>query len=300
VVRLARAAVRGRAVSGELEPAEAKLAACEQRIEAGLRSFTDIGAALKEIRDGKLYLLTHKNFGDYTSGRWDIDRTYAHRVIEAAEVVRLMLPSGNKKCPPPAIESHARALVPVPEQLRAKVWESVWQATSGHPTAKAVEAAVSALAHGDSPPAGHPEPAQPQAGKPQQAAKTPAPGPVPPAMTTTAVTFPDTIKPDPELAKLKQENAALAAKVTLLESVAESLTAAKKELEKQVSELAGAQEQIAALTAERDDWKARAQELEAAACGHDAAWHSDAEAVLALMQERGFRWDRDTRQLVQI
>ena len=105
-------------------------------------SFADIGAALKEIRDGKLYLLTHKTFADYVSGRWDIDRTYAHRVIEAAEVVRLMLPIGNKKCPPPAIESHARALVPVPVHLRSQVWESVWQAAGGRPTAKAVEAAA--------------------------------------------------------------------------------------------------------------------------------------------------------------
>lgn len=106
------------------------------------------------------------------------------------------------------------------------------------------------------------------------------------------VTTPAPPAPD-ELAELRS-------KVTLLESVVESLTAEKKELTAQVSELGDAEgmaKQITVLTAERDHFR---EQLKSASCGHDAAWHQDAGAVLALMEKRGFRWDRERGELVQI
>jgi len=59
----------------------------------------------------------------------------------------------------------------------------------------------------------------------------------------------------------------------------------RKELAAYQAELDGIGETVAKLTG---------------SCGHDAGWHEDAEAVLTLMGQRGFRWDRDTQQLVQI
>lgn len=44
------------------------LASCEQRIERGLKTFIDVGQALAEIRDSRLYKGTHETFEDTSSG----------------------------------------------------------------------------------------------------------------------------------------------------------------------------------------------------------------------------------------
>lgn len=112
------------------------LADCEQRIERGLRSFVDIGQALAEIRDGRLYKGTHESFEAYCHERWDIGRDYADRMIAGASVVLTIVSNG---LPAPTKESQARALVAVPEAQRADVWRKAVERTNGKPTAKAVE-----------------------------------------------------------------------------------------------------------------------------------------------------------------
>ena len=78
-----------------------------------------VGAALKDIRDRRLYREDHGTFEAYCRDEWDIDRTYAHRLIESSGVVEV-LPIGNK----PATESQARPLTQLddPEE-QAEAWE---------------------------------------------------------------------------------------------------------------------------------------------------------------------------------
>ncbi len=64
----------------------------EAIIEKGLNTFVDVGNALAEIRDGKLYRDTHGTFEDYCQERWGISLPRAYQFIEAAETVGL--------CPP--------------------------------------------------------------------------------------------------------------------------------------------------------------------------------------------------------
>lgn len=71
-----------------------RLVELEGVIERGLTTFVEVGAALMEIRDSRLYRETHGTFEAYCRERWGWDRTYAHRTIQAAEVSR-MLPMGN-------------------------------------------------------------------------------------------------------------------------------------------------------------------------------------------------------------
>jgi len=51
--------------------------------------------ALVEIRDSRLYREDYETFEEHCRDRWNIDRTYAHRIIGAASVVNNLLPMGN-------------------------------------------------------------------------------------------------------------------------------------------------------------------------------------------------------------
>jgi hypothetical protein len=71
------------------------LRACEQVIEKGIGTFRIVGKALAKIRDDRLYKSTHKSFEAYCSERWDFGRSYAARLIQAADVPEV-LPSGQQ------------------------------------------------------------------------------------------------------------------------------------------------------------------------------------------------------------
>lgn len=93
---------------------------CEAVIERGQRAFIEVGHALMEIRDGKLYRDTHDTFEDYCRERWLWSYVTAFRHIQAAEVVDA-LPRGNV----PKDEYQARALVTLDEGERIQVAERV-------------------------------------------------------------------------------------------------------------------------------------------------------------------------------
>lgn len=114
--------------------AQVALASCEQRIERGLKTFIDVGQALAEIRDSRLYKGTHDTFEAYLEGRWGMSRAHAYRMISAAEVVS---PMGDIEAPP-TNERQTRELAKVPEAERADVWREATERTGGKPTAAAV------------------------------------------------------------------------------------------------------------------------------------------------------------------
>lgn len=105
--------------------AEERLAAFEAAIDrakeaagttlkaARARFVVEAGTALRAIRDedGGLYKLTHETFEDYITARWDMDRTRAYQLIDAAPVMLVM----SKIFDTAPVESHARVLAPVYE-----------------------------------------------------------------------------------------------------------------------------------------------------------------------------------------
>ncbi len=117
----------------------ATLQDCEQRIERGLKTFIEVGQALAEIRDSRLYKGTHDTFEAYCQERWQIDRTRAQNFITAARTV-LEISNTHPDLPAPVKESQARALAAVPEPDRAEVWRETVERTEGKPTAAAVRA----------------------------------------------------------------------------------------------------------------------------------------------------------------
>lgn len=115
------------------------LAELEAIIDRGIQTFIDVGSALLEVRDRRLYRESHLTWDDYCRERWNMSRIHAHRLIEAAEV-SAMLPTGNT----PDSERQARELVPLkddPDAVR-EVYAEVVEQTDGQPTARAVREAV--------------------------------------------------------------------------------------------------------------------------------------------------------------
>lgn len=116
----------------------AKLENLEMVISNGLQSFVDVGRALMEIRDSRLYRNGFETFEDYCQSRWSIERRRAYQFIDAAAVVKNFTHSE-----PPAIESHARALAALPDDEQEDAYsEAVEAAPAGRVTAAHVAEVV--------------------------------------------------------------------------------------------------------------------------------------------------------------
>ena len=135
----------------EREAVMASLADDERIIEAGLSTFADVGWALMRIRDGKKYRLAspadggdgYKTFEDYCARRWDISKSYGHRLMAAANVNAVLSPMGD--IPSPERERQIRELYPLvddPDALQAAWKGAVEIADGAQPTAQQVREVV--------------------------------------------------------------------------------------------------------------------------------------------------------------
>lgn len=120
-----------------------RLIELEGRIERGLHTFVDVGNALLEIRDGRLYRSTHGTFEDYCRERWGMVRQHANRLIAAAEVAGNLEPVGS------ILDVPERALRPLarlePEEQRIAWQTAVETAPNGKVTAAHVEHVVAEM-----------------------------------------------------------------------------------------------------------------------------------------------------------
>ena len=110
-----------------------KLVELEKIIEEGLRTFTDVGSALLQIRDGKLYHPQYSSFEEYCRERWDMEHSHAYRLMDSAKVM------ANLKTSPigevlPTNESQTRPLTSLPPQQQVAAWK---EATTTAPEGKA-------------------------------------------------------------------------------------------------------------------------------------------------------------------
>ena len=126
-------------MSADLTVSEAeRLDACEQVIERGLATFVDVGTALLEVRDSRLYRMTYPTFEAYCEARWNMARNYANKLVTAAQVVNGL---GTNVPILPANEAQARELSGLaPDEQRAVWAEAVATAPGGKVTAAHVRA----------------------------------------------------------------------------------------------------------------------------------------------------------------
>jgi hypothetical protein len=90
-------------------------------------SFIAVGKALLTIRDRRLYREKFDTFNNYCKEKWELERTYAHRLINGFLVVaNLVLPRGNLYTPceiQPIYEKQVRPLCVLEPAQQCEVWE---------------------------------------------------------------------------------------------------------------------------------------------------------------------------------
>jgi hypothetical protein len=94
----------------------------EKTINDGLRGFIEVGNALLEIRDKKLYRVQYKTFKEYCQNKWHMTTSRAYQLCDAAEVVE----SVKKSTDVDKIKSEfqMRPLQGLPKQKRKKALKS--------------------------------------------------------------------------------------------------------------------------------------------------------------------------------
>ena len=129
------------AITGPRDVRDAKrLAALEVTIERGKTAFVEVGEALIEIRDSRLYRINHATFEAYCKSRWGFTHQRASQLMTAAAVVTALPESATTV----ANEAQARELAPVlaehgPEAVAAVMAEA---SADGKPTAEKIRAAA--------------------------------------------------------------------------------------------------------------------------------------------------------------
>jgi hypothetical protein len=133
----------------------------EKIIEAGRKTFLEVGTALMEIRDyegGRLYK-RYGTFENYCLERWEFGRSYAKRLMDAVGIYKKMLPRGNitEETLMPTTEKQLRALGRLPNpKLQKTAWRTTVEAVGKNPIrTRDVEKTVQALikSEGLAPPA---------------------------------------------------------------------------------------------------------------------------------------------------
>jgi len=98
-----------------------RLTLLENLIARNQGHFYEIGKALKEIRDNRLYKqILYETFEAYTRARWDMGKSQAYRLIDSYKVVNNLSPIGDIL---PSNESQTRPLVQLNFVEQRKVWK---------------------------------------------------------------------------------------------------------------------------------------------------------------------------------
>ena len=103
-------------------------------VDKAIEHWYHAGLALIEIRDSKLYRDDFKTFEEFVRERFDIQKSHAYRLIEAAKVKSIC---EEKDLDVPLRESHCRVLADVPEDKIPEVVEAAME--GGELTAKTLE-----------------------------------------------------------------------------------------------------------------------------------------------------------------
>jgi hypothetical protein len=135
-----------------------RLEELEGVVNRNFKAFYEVGCALREICNSKLYRETHDRFDLYVKDLWDLARSRAYQYIDAANVVDILkgavpqIEANVHNCGHeasllvPQNEGQARALVRYPEQKQIEIWqEALTTAKNGKMTASHIRATADAM-----------------------------------------------------------------------------------------------------------------------------------------------------------
>ncbi len=121
----------------------------ELRVE---RAFYEAGAALRELRDRRLYRSTHKTFEAYCRDRFGYQRAHSYRLIDCSAVVDNLSPIATPKMSPngrqilPTAERQVRPLIPLSPNQQREVWQQAVEKAGGKvPSGQIVKRIVDGL-----------------------------------------------------------------------------------------------------------------------------------------------------------
>lgn len=116
----------------------------EKTIQKNLAAFYEVGFALMQIRDNRLYREIYGTFEEYCKSKWGFERAHAYRLIKASEVVENLSPIGDI----PKTEAVVRPLTSLPPDQQREVYQkAVETAPEGKVTAKHIEETVQEYKH---------------------------------------------------------------------------------------------------------------------------------------------------------
>lgn len=120
----------------------------ESVIAAKLAAFFEVGFALMQIKQRRLYRAEFQTFEEYCRKRWEFNRAHAYRLIAAAEVYETLSPMGD--IPLPQNERQVRALEGLPSKTIKKAWRTAYEKAGKHGriTGALVQKAVSEVMEG--------------------------------------------------------------------------------------------------------------------------------------------------------
>ncbi len=133
--------IKSEYANDQLDVAErARLQELESIVENGLQIFYEVGKALDEIREQKLYRETHKSFEAYCREKWAIARRTADQFIGAARVIENLSAIARKI---PTKENQVRPLAGLSPELQLEIWQEALELSPNcMPTGAAVQRLV--------------------------------------------------------------------------------------------------------------------------------------------------------------
>ena len=107
------------------------------------RAFVEAGAALRQLRDKRLYRSTHKNFEEYCRDRFNYQRFHSYQLIDAAGVVDNLSANGGQIMP--TSERQVRPLTKLKPDEQCEVWKQAVEESGGIPSGRIVKGIVERL-----------------------------------------------------------------------------------------------------------------------------------------------------------
>ena len=110
-------------------PERVRFAQLEENIGNKLQAFYDLGEALNEIRESRLYRAEHGTFAEYVQAKWGFARQHAYRLIASSKVLDNIEPTDEQR--ENLRETHLRPLATLPDEEQKQAFNEAIQTAPG-------------------------------------------------------------------------------------------------------------------------------------------------------------------------
>jgi hypothetical protein len=113
----------------------------ERVVTAGLQSWIEVGEALIEIRDSRLYRIEAKTFEEYCRNKFRLEKSRVHQLMSGSKIVASLDLENSTKVE--VTERAVREIAKLAPERRAEVFAAATGSAAGHvPTAREIKQVV--------------------------------------------------------------------------------------------------------------------------------------------------------------